>query len=491
MANVRDLEPKTVWNHFEDLNAVPRPSKKEERIIAFMKSFGESLGLPTKVDPVGNVLITKPATAGMEDRETVVLQGHIDMVHQKNNDTDFDFLTQGIQSYIDGEWVKAKGTTLGADNGMGVAATMAILSSTDIPHPAIEAIFTIDEETGMTGAINLQPGWLSGRIMLNMDTEEDHELTIGCAGGVDTSAYWNYTPVEAIADTKGYLLTVKGLNGGHSGMDIIKGLGNANKFLTRMLYHTNALFGVSIAHIDGGGLRNAIPREAKAILSVQDTKGFEAHVADIASQIKAEYANLEADLTIELVSYDAPEQVMPEELQVKLLNSLYVLPNGVYRMSPDVPGLVETSSNLARVLVEDGKIEVLTLQRSSVESSKQDIANAMRTAFELAGALVEHSGDYPGWEPKPDAPIIRVMADLYRELFSDEPDVNVCHAGLECGIIGKHYPQMQMISYGPTIRGAHSPDERVSISSVQKFWKYTLETLERIPTKAEMDAQSA
>jgi dipeptidase D len=489
MANVRDLEPSVVWNHFEDLNAVPRPSKKEEKIIAFMKSFGEGLNLPTTVDEVGNVLITKPATAGMEDRETVVIQGHIDMVHQKNNDTDFDFLTQGIQSYIDGEWVKANGTTLGADNGMGVAAAMAILSSTNIPHPAVEAIFTIDEETGMTGALNLQPGFLSGRIMLNMDTEEDHELTIGCAGGVDTSAYWNYTPEAALPNGTGMLLTVSGLNGGHSGMDIIKGLGNANKFLTRILYHTNAKFGVAIAKVDGGGLRNAIPREAKAVVSVQDVAGFEAHVAAIANDIKTEYAKLETNLSIELTKIDAPEKVMPEELQVKLINSLYALPNGVYRMSPDVPGLVETSSNLARVLIEDGKIEVLTLQRSSVESSKQDIANAMRTSFELAGGLVEHTGDYPGWEPKPEAPIIRVMADLYRELFEGEPDVNVCHAGLECGIIGKHYPQMQMISYGPTIRGAHSPDERVHIASVQKFWKYTLETLKRIPTRAEMDAQ--
>lgn len=397
MANVRDLEPSVVWNHFEDLNAVPRPSKKEEKVIAFMKAFGENLGLPTTVDETGNVLITKPATTGMEDRETVVIQGHIDMVHQKNNDTEFDFLTQGIQSFIDGEWVKAKGTTLGADNGMGVAAAMAILSSSDVEHPAIEAIFTIDEETGMTGAINLKPGFLSGRIMLNMDTEEDHELTIGCAGGVDTSAYWNYTPEAALANGTGMLLTVKGLNGGHSGMDIIKGLGNANKFLTRILYHTNAKFGVAIAKVDGGGLRNAIPREAKAIVSVQDADGFKAHVASIANDIKTEYAKLEPNLSIELTTVNAPEKVMPEELQVQIINSLYALPNGVYRMSPDVPGLVETSSNLARVLIEDGKIEVLTLQRSSVESSKNDIANAMRTSFELAGGLVEHTGDYPGW----------------------------------------------------------------------------------------------
>ncbi len=490
MSNVRSLEPQVVWNHFEDLNAVPRPSKKEERIIAFMKNFGESLGLPTSVDEVGNVLITKPATPGMEDRETVVLQGHIDMVHQKNNDTDFDFLTQGIQSHIQGDWVKAKGTTLGADNGMGVAAIMAILSSTDIEHPAVEAIFTIDEETGMTGAINLKPGTLSGRIMLNMDTEEDDELTIGCAGGVDTTAYWNYTPENIPNGLTELKITVNGLNGGHSGMDIIKGLGNANKFLTRLLYRANAEFGVRIAKIDGGGLRNAIPREAFALVCVADVEGFKNHLNEISTQIKAEYHALEPNLTVSYIPSSEATNILPQEVQVKLLNSLYSLPNGVFRMSPDVPGLVETSSNLARVLAVGGKIEVLTLQRSSVESSKQDIANAIRAAFEAGGALVEHTGDYPGWEPKPDAPIIRVMADLYRDLFEGEPNVNVCHAGLECGIIGKHYPKMQMISYGPTIRGAHSPDERVEIASVQKFWKYTLDTLKRIPTKKEMDEQS-
>ena len=486
---VRSLEPKVVWNHFEDLNAVPRPSKKEERVIEFMKNFGESLGLSTEVDEVGNVLIKKPATAGMEDRETVVIQGHIDMVHQKNNDTDFDFLTQGIESFIDGEWVKAKGTTLGADNGMGVAAAMAILSSNDLEHPAIEALFTIDEETGMTGALNLKPNWLTGRIMLNMDTEEDNELTIGCAGGVDTSAYWTYEQQAVGIAMHGFQLTVKGLKGGHSGMDIDKGLANANKLLVRLLYGVTADYGLRISSIDGGGLRNAIPRESKAVLAVADSEAFRQHVEVLTEQIKDEFKVTEPNLTVELVEVDAPQNVIPKELQVNLLNSLYALPNGVFRMSPDIEGLVETSSNLARVLVENGKVEVLTLQRSSSESSKKDIENAIRAAFELGGADVEHSGAYPGWQPVPSAPIIQVMANLYRKLFNEEPDVNACHAGLECGIIGRNYPKMQMISYGPTIRGAHSPDERVNIKSVHKFWEYTIETLKNIPTIAEMDAQ--
>ena len=480
---VRNLEPKAVWNFFEDLNAVPRASKKEERVRAFMVQFGESLGLPTSVDEIGNILITKPATPGMEDRQTVVLQGHVDMVHQKNNDTDFNFDTQGIQSFIEGDWVKAKGTTLGADNGMGVAAIMAILASTEMAHPAVEALFTIDEETGMTGAIGLKGGVLTGTIMLNMDTEEDNELTIGCAGGVDTNVSYTYTketmPVGAVA----YKLVVRGLSGGHSGMDINKELGNANRIMNRLMWDTYQNYGLRVAEIDGGGLRNAIPRESNAVVTVMDAKSFENHINAMAASIKQEYQAVEPNMEIFCDPCKDPEHVMDLDSQEKMIKALAALPNGVFRMSTDVEDLVETSSNLARVLVKDGEFLCQSLQRSSVESQKWEVARSVKAAFELMGAHVENDGSYPGWTPKPTSAIVSMMSDLYQELFSEKPHVNACHAGLECGILGTNYPGMEMISYGPTIRGAHSPDERVQISSVQKFWKYTVETMKRIPKK--------
>lgn len=479
---VRDLEPRLVWNFFEDLNAVPRPSKKEERVVAFMEQFARDRQLDYTRDHVSNIIMRKPATPGLEDRVTVVLQGHVDMVHQKNADTDFDFLTEGIRSFIDGDWVKAEGTTLGADNGMGVAAIMALLDSSDIPHPPLEALFTIDEETGMTGAMELQPNQLTGQIMLNLDTEEDNELTIGCAGGVDTTATASYAQEAPPAGASGYRITVKGLQGGHSGMDIHKGFGNANKLLNRILFDAA---GVRVARIDGGGLRNAIPREALAEVAVTDTKVFEAHMDAQRSILQAEYKTVEPGLVIECVAIPTPEQVMAADFQHKLVRAIQAAPNGVYRMSPDMENLVETSNNVARVIAASGHFECHALQRSSNESQKQDIARAVRSAFELMGCTVEHSGDYPGWQPLPGSHIVQLMSDLYRERFSEEPDVNACHAGLECGILGRNYPDMQMISFGPTIRGAHSPDERVEIASVQKFWGFLKATLERIPTRKE------
>lgn len=486
MSEVRALEPAIVWNHFEDLNAVPRPSKKEEEVVKFIMSFGEKLGLETVCDHcvapgLGNVVIKKPATPGMEDRPTVVLQSHLDMVHQKNNDTDFDFSSQGIQSYIDGEWVKAQGTTLGSDNGMGVAGTMAVLSSTDIKHPTIEALFTIDEETGMTGAINIDNSKLgiTGSIMLNLDTEDDDELCIGCAGGIDTNVSWTYKEEEA--EGTGIQLTVNGLQGGHSGMEINLGLGNANKIMNRLLYKTRELFGARVSSIDGGGLRNAIPRESVAELVVHSASGFKSHVKELTTGIKAEFAKTEPNMSITIEEIAKPNKVMAPRAQDQLLAAIYTMPNGVYRMHTEIADLVETSSSLARILVKDGSFTCQSLQRSSSESAKMDLANSIRAAFELIGADVQQGGEYPGWEPLADAPILHTMRDLYKNLFNEDPQVKACHAGLECGIIGKHFPGMHMISFGPTIKGPHSPDEKVHIASVDKFWKFLKNTLENIP----------
>lgn len=482
---IRALEPKPLWNKFADLNAVPRPSKKEERVIEFMKNFGNNLGLETQVDEVGNVIIRKSATPGMENKKPVVLQSHLDMVHQKNNDSDFDFENQGIDMYVDGDWVRAKGTTLGADNGLGVATMMAILESNEIEHPALEALFTIDEETGMTGAMGLKPGLLKGEILLNLDTEEDNEIGIGCAGGVDITASRTYREEEVPKDSLAYKVNVKGLQGGHSGMDIIKGLGNANKIMNRILFGGYEKFGMRIAEINGGGLRNAIPRESEAIITIEDIQkeDFSAEVGKLIQDIQQEYKSLEPKLLIEIEETEKPAKVMELGVQELLLKAVYAAHNGVYRMSPEIEGLVETSNNIARVTVKNGKIEVLCLTRSSVESTKTDLANSIRSGFEMAGFEVELSGAYPGWAPNMESPILKVLDELYQKMNPDKPDIAACHAGLECGILGKNYPEMDMISFGPTIRGAHSPDERASISSAQKYWKFVLEVLKNVPEK--------
>lgn len=482
---VRNLEPKQLWNKFADLNAVPRPSKKEERVIAFMMEFGQNLGLETIKDEVGNVIIKKPASAGMENRKTIVMQSHLDMVHQKNNDTVFDFDTQGIEMYVDGDWVRAKGTTLGADNGLGVATIMAILESKDIKHPAIEALFTIDEETGMTGAMGLKGGLLNGETLLNLDTEEDDEIDIGCAGGVDVTAVRSYNEEDVPEGSVGYTITVKGLNGGHSGMDIDKGLGNANKIMNRLLFDGFENFGLQIAEINGGSLRNAIPREsvAKVIIAEMYDEAFVFDMQEIINDIKFEYKTTEQNLTIEIVKSELPSKVMDLGVQEGLLRAIYAAHNGVYRMSADMENLVETSNNIARVIVKDGEISIQNLTRSSVESSKFDLANALRSAFELFGCEVTFAGSYPGWTPNVKSEILDVLTSIYEKQNGSKPHVVACHAGLECGILGTNYPEMDMISFGPTIKGAHSPDERASISSAQKYWKFVLEILENIPVK--------
>ncbi|SEF48708.1 dipeptidase D [Halpernia humi] len=479
--NITQLEPQIIWKNFAALNSVPRPSKKEERVIAFMKKFGEDLGLETRVDETGNVIIKKPATVGMENRKPIVMQGHLDMVCQKNNDVNFDFETQGIEMEVQGDWLKAKGTTLGADNGLGVAAIMSVLESKDLPHPALEALFTIDEETGMTGAIGLKPGELNGEILLNLDTEEDDEIDIGCAGGVDVTASQTYN----LEESRGQILkiSVKGLQGGHSGMDIIKGFGNANIILGRLLFLGLENENIQLISIDGGGLRNAIPREANAVFSVRNSVEFIEKALQLKSEILEEFATIEKDLQINIENTSSAQKAISEEDSKKIIYALNAAHNGVYRMSPDVKDLVETSNNVARVELKDGELKILNLSRSSVESSKTAVANQLKSVFELAGMNVDFAGSYPGWKPKPGAEIITIMTEIYKKQFGETPSVVACHAGLECGIIGANYPEMEMVSFGPTIRGAHSPDERASISSTQKFWKFLQEILANIPVK--------
>ncbi|MCF1422209.1 aminoacyl-histidine dipeptidase [Mangrovimonas futianensis] len=484
-SDIKSLEPQELWQNFAKLNAVPRASKKEEKVIAFMKAFGEKLGLETFEDEVGNVIIKKPATSGMEDRKTIVMQSHLDMVHQKNNDTQFNFDTQGIEMFVDGDWVRAKGTTLGADNGLGVATIMAILESKDIPHPAIEALFTIDEETGMTGAMGLKGGLLNGEILLNLDTEEDDEIGVGCAGGVDVTATRTYQVEETTQDQIGFEINVKGLQGGHSGMDIHKGLGNANKIMNRLLFDGFENFGLRISEIEGGSLRNAIPRESKALVAIDSIHedAFIMEMAQLSQTIKTELRTMEPQLDILVSKTEVPKLVMDLGVQEGFTKAVYAACNGVYRMSADIPGLVETSNNMAKVLVKDGELKIECLTRSSVESSKWDLANSLRSSFEMTGCDVAFSGDYPGWTPNMDSPILKVLESLYIEMNGEKPHVAACHAGLECGILGQNYPEMDMISFGPNIRGAHSPDERAQISSTQKFWEFVKEILKNIPKK--------
>jgi dipeptidase D len=479
------LEPKEVWNHFAALNAVPRPSKKEERVIQFMIDFGNALGLPTLKDEVGNVIIKKPASAGMENRATIILQSHLDMVHQKNASTQFDFDKEGIKMFVEGDWVKAEGTTLGADNGMGVASIMAILASKEIVHPAIEALFTIDEETGMTGALGLKGGLLEGRILLNLDTEDDQELTIGCAGGIDVTGTRHYLKKDVPEGSAGLEIIVRGLTGGHSGMDIHLGRGNANKLMNRLLIEAHKVVHFEIASIDGGGLRNAIPRESKVTLAVlhDDKAALVNKIASFEKILKEEHRLTDPNLEVVVNEISCPEKVLEKHFQIHLLQVIHVIPNGIFRMTPGIEGLVQSSNNLARVLLKDGEMSIQCLTRSSVDSEKMYLASIIEEAFHLLGAVCEMKGSYPGWTPQPDATIVKLMSDVFEEVFQMKPHVNACHAGLECGILGTNYPGMQMISFGPNIRGAHSPDERVQISSVQKYWKFLLQTLQRIPLK--------
>jgi len=481
---IRNTEPTELWNHFADLNAIPRPSKKEERIVAFIVDFGKKLGLETQVDAIQNVLIKKPATKGFENKKTIVLQSHLDMVHQKNDATQFDFEREGIKMDITDGWIHALGTTLGADNGIGIAAIMALLSSTTLEHPAIEALFTVDEETGMTGAMELQPGFLSGEILLNLDTEDDDEISIGCAGGIDITGTTEYHEIQNSREVS-FEISISGLNGGHSGMDIHKGLENANKLLNRVLLQLESDIDFNLVSFQGGNLRNAIPREAKVVISLDlsEVEKFDNSFADIVTTLTKEFQIQEKNLKIAAVKIDHPQLCMSPDFQKTLLHTIAAIHNGVFSMNAKIPELVETSNNLARITVGNGNVEIACLTRSFSESGKTNLVYSIQSVFELAGFNSKISGDYPGWEPNPNTEICSILQSTYKQLFNEEPNTMACHAGLECGILGTHYPAMEMISFGPTIRGAHSPDEKVNIKSTKKFWKFFLEILRRIPNK--------
>jgi dipeptidase D len=481
-----ELKPQGLWKFFDDLNSIPRPSKKEERVREWVVKLGHDWKFKTQIDEVGNVLIQKPATPGMENRTPIVMQSHLDMVCQKNSDTDFNFDEDGIRMYVDGDWVRAQGTTLGADNGIGVATILAVLDSSDIPHPAIDALFTIDEETGMTGALGLKGGFLEGQILLNLDTEDDDEISIGCAGGVDVTSKATYESEVPVKGLKAMKLAFTGGSGGHSGMDIHKGIANANKLMNRLLLVAYDAVDFRIETLEGGGLRNAIPRESHCtiIMDASDCEAFAEVCLSEFEKITAEYRTTDPGLQWSCETFgDASSEVLPEDVQESLLMAIQACPVGIHRMSPDIPNLVQTSNNLARVEVKDGTITLQCLCRSSVDSEKDDHARSISAAFALAGLETDYSGQYPGWTPNPNSSIVATMKELYEEKYGEEPRVLACHAGLECGILGTNYPEMDMVSFGPNIRGAHSPDECVQISSVQKFWDYLMDALQRIPVK--------
>ena len=483
--SIKQLEPKILWNFFHELTCVPRPSKKEGKIIDYMTGFLKQTGLKYHKDDVGNIIVYKPATPGFENRKGVVLQGHLDMVPQKNSDKKHDFEKDPIETIIDGEWVRANDTTLGADNGIGVAAIMSVLASKDIQHGPVEALFTVDEETGMTGAFNLKPGLLKGDILINTDSEDEGELYVGCAGGSNASCTFQMRKAEVPENFTAFQLILKGLKGGHSGMDIILGRGNANKLIFRFLKYAVSNQGVRVASIDGGSLRNAIPREAFAVVVVPDENisDFKKSVDEHQKTYFSELSNVEPDLQLKVKETDTPEYIMDELVQDDLINAVQGCPNGVIRMSDSMNGLVETSTNLAIVKSDDEKIQVLSLIRSSVDSAKLEVESTIESIFRLAGAEVRFHGQYPGWKPNMDSDILKTMQSVYQKKFGKIPDIKAIHAGLECGILGSVYPDWDMISFGPTIRFPHSPDEKVNISTVQKFWEFLLATLEQIPVK--------
>ncbi len=482
---ILNLEPKNVWANFYALTQVPRPSKNEDAIQEFMVKFGKDLGLETIKDATGNIIIRKPATPGMENRKGVILQGHLDMVPQKNADTAHDFDKDPIDAYIDGDWVTAKGTTLGADNGMGVAAAMAVLQATDLEHGPIEALFTCDEETGMTGAFGLEPNILKGDILLNMDSEDEGELYVGCAGGIDANISFKYEEEDMPAGYVACKLYMKGLKGGHSGMEIILGRGNSNKLLFRFLKYAAVNFDMKLATVDGGSLRNAIPRESFAVVAVPEKykNDFVEAVKKFEATYKAELSAVEPDLEFFPEPVDLPAKAFTNDSQMKLINAIYACPNGVIRMSNDMPGLVETSINLARVVSNNGEVTIQALLRSSVNSAKEDLSEAVKATFELIGAKISLDGEYPGWKPNMNSPILTAMQKVYNDKFGKIPEIKAIHAGLECGLLGAVYPNWDMISFGPTIRFPHSPDEKVNIETVAKFWDFLVETLKNIPVK--------
>lgn len=479
---IRSLEPRALWNCFADLNAVPRPSKKEEKVKAFVREFAQKHSLECIEDSGGNLIVKKPTTAARVGRPPVILQAHLDMVHKAADGLSFDFENQGIEMWIDGDWVRARGTTLGADNGLGVAAILAVLAANDLEHPPIEALLTIDEEQGMSGALTLQGGLLIGKTMLNLDSEEDDEFTIGCAGGIDTLVKWEYT--ESHRESQSLVeIRVTGLRGGHSGLQIHEGRANAIKLMARLLAACGEEV-VTLSEMRGGSARNAIPAKCTAHVALLDEAAFEKKFAAEVKSIREEFHRIEPgmEITASKTSDGSKERIstLTADQQRAFVLSLRAVVNGVYRMSPEVPGLVEASSNLSLIDLGKGRAEWSGLQRSSVESSKRDVAAAFAAPFRLLGADVRNDDGYPGWSPSASSVILDQMKGIYREIFGHDVGVSACHAGLECGVIAQTYPGIDMISFGPDIEEAHSENERASISSAQKFWKLLTMTLVRL-----------
>ena len=482
MNEILNLKPERVWYYFNEICKIPRPSKKEEKIIQWLLDFGKKQNLETIKDEVGNVLIRKPATKGKEKSKTIVLQSHIDMVCEKNAETNHDFDKDSIIPIMDGEWVKAKGTTLGADDGIGMAAQLAVLESANLAHGPIECLFTVDEETGLTGAFALKEHFLKGSILLNLDSEDEGQLFIGCAGGIDTTVTMPFKKENMPTHHLSFNISVKGLKGGHSGDDINKGRGNAVKIINRFLWNASDKFKIRISKLNGGNLRNAIAREAFAEIAVPEQKkiDFMQYASQFGETIKNELKTNEPDLNFCVEAISASSMLIDEDTQKRLLNSLYICPHGVIAMSADMPGLVETSTNLASVKMLENEFFIQTSQRSSIHSSKIDIATMVEIVFKTAGAKATHGDGYPGWKPNINSEILNITKNVYTKLYKTEPKVLAIHAGLECGVIGEKYKEMDMISFGPTLRGVHSPDERIHAGSVEKFWKLLIEILKEV-----------
>ncbi|MCD7977700.1 MAG: aminoacyl-histidine dipeptidase [Tannerellaceae bacterium] len=483
---ITDLKPGIVWKFFHEITQVPRPSKKEGKIIQYLKSFANEHNIALKEDEAGNILMFKPATPGYENLPVVILQSHMDMVCEKNSDKDFDFDNDPIETVVDGEWLRANGTTLGADNGIGMAAQLAVLASDDLEHGPIECLFTVDEETGLTGAMALKEGFMTGDILLNLDSEDEGEIFMGCAGGKGTQAEFRYEPVEASPNMLYFRLDVKGLNGGHSGGEIHKGLGNANKILVRFLYSLKKKYDFSLCAFNGGNLHNAIPREAHAIIGVhpEDKENVRVMLNLFAADIENELKRVDPNVKLTMESADKPAHKIDDRTAERLIYALMACPHGVIGMSHDIEGLVETSTNLASVkMIDHDKILVGTSQRSSVESCKEAIADQVASTFLLAEAHVTQGEGYPGWAPNPDSPILKVAQESYRKLFNKEAKIMAIHAGLECGLFLEKYPRLDMISFGPTLREVHSPNERIQIDTVDLWWKHLIELLKSIPAK--------
>jgi dipeptidase D len=479
------LQPQPVWDIFEEICQHPHPSKQEEKLAKYIMGWAKENNLTVKTDTLGNIIIKKPATVGMENRKPVVLQGHIDMVCEKNSDVEFDFENDPIQTVVDGDWVRAKGTTLGADNGIGVAMAMAVMQSKDIPHPPLEALFTLDEETGLTGAIQLDKGMLDAEILINLDSEEDGAFTIGCAGGMNTSGSFKYHSEPVPSGTVAYQLALKGLKGGHSGIEIHDGRGNAIKFLNRTLWNLNNELDIRVSSINSGNKHNAIPREgfATVVIPQKDEKSFLDFIGTHDKIFKEEYQSKEPNISLSAIKTELPGKVLKKEVQNSIFNTFYAMPHGVLRMSPDIPGLVQSSTNFAIVETHPEEVFVLTSQRSSIESEKDDVAAMVKAAFDLGGANVKQGDGYPGWQPNVNSPILKTAIEVFKSMYGHEPKIEAIHAGLECGLVGEKYPGMDMLSFGPNLKDVHSPDECVQISTVGKCWNLLKEILKNIPEK--------